>query len=378
MNPNELSLTYSTDEKALILFADVIDSSKYSSVLPMEEYVNQLLEIQKLFVKLGRSYFPIKDYNVSTYTNVDARGDEGTIFYVDQDADPVESLHKAIMFAYELKANLELQHKGGPVPRPINMGIGIHYGTVALMSYLKEISGRMKSLIHHIEGFSINYAKRIESASRIGKYSKIFLSKDAAALISQEPIILVKHNSSLKGIDSNEEVYEVMSAFFDGMPFCRDEFEKFIDTFGKNNNDLNLLRNPWLKGLIVSVLDTRLQNCFDITLKSQYKKQLSEFAWQSPVEDDPILLFWRAKECGEDNNHTLRITYLKNIIKNHPNFLHARIHLAKACWDVATTSSESAEIIYARDTAYEFINKFSDCLSEEEKQCYLKILNKSS
>ena len=378
MNQGEPSLAYSTDEKALILFADVIDSSKYSAVLTMEDYAKQLLEIQKLFVKIGTSYFPIKDNNVSTYTNVDARGDEGTIFYVDQNADSVDSLYKAIMFSFELKARLELLHKNVPVPKPINMGIGIHYGTVALISCLKEISGRTKSIINHIEGFSINYAKRVESASRIGKYSKIFLSKDAASLISLEPIILAKYDSSLKGIDSNEEVYEVMSAFFEDLPFCGDEIERFIDTFGQNNDDLNLLRNPWLKGLVMSVLDTRLRRSFDNTLKSQYRKQLSEFAWRSPVEDDPILLFWRAKECGEDKRHTLRISYLKNIIKSHPKFLHARIQLAKACWDVAKTSSKREEIIYAHDTAYEFVNRFSDCLSEEEKQFYSEILKKCS
>ena len=100
MDQGKSSLSFSTSKKALILFADVIDSSKYSAVLPINEYANQLLEIQSLFVKIGSSYFPVKDNNISTFTSVDARGDEGTIFYVDEDVDPVDSLYKAIKFSF--------------------------------------------------------------------------------------------------------------------------------------------------------------------------------------------------------------------------------------------------------------------------------------
>ena len=367
-------------QDALILFADVIDSSKYSAVLGMMKYAERLLTLQKLFVKLGKTYFPTKD-NIVSYYEVEARGDEGTIFCIDPDIEPADLVFKTLQFAYELKARIGLLWRfediGEVSAQTMKIGVGIHFGKVALITKIKiDEKGLPRSVIEGIEGFSINYGKRVESCSRLGKYSKVFLSKTAASLLDGYPVVLSKHAASMKGIEPSEEIYEVRSAFFEIMPLDPAGFDSeiFISTYTTNAKELKLVNEPWLKGLIISVLDSRLRAAKTDSLKSDYSNKLLELAWMKPSEDDPILLFWRAKECGEKGKHTQMLAYLKQIVELYPDFVHARKKLVKACWEVANKTSIRAEWVLARDIADEFLCRFSSYLSDEEKKYFEEII----
>ena len=367
-------------QNALILFADVIDSSKYSAVLGMVSYAKQLLVLQELFVNLGKMYFPTKG-NITSYYGVQARGDEGTIFCIDPDIEPAELVFKTLQFAYELKARMELLSHIDDIaevaPQTMKIGVGIHFGQVALIPNIRtDEKGLPRSVIGGIEGFSINYAKRVESCSRLGKYSRVFLSKVAASLLDGYPVVLIKHVGSMKGIEASEETYEVRSVFFDTMPFDPAGFdsERFIETYATNAKEFNLVNEPWLKGLIISVLDSRLRAARTQELKSYYSDKLSEFAWMKPTEDDPILLFLRAKECGTKGKHTQMLAYLKQIVELYPDFVHARKKLVNACWEVANKTTIRAEWVLARDIADEFLCRFSSYLSDEEKKYFEEII----
>ncbi len=195
---------------ALILFADVIDSSKYSATLGYIEYAKQLHKLQVLFKSLGQVYFPplTQEERVLYYSQVDARGDEGTIFYYNPDESPDDLIYKAIQFSYELKARIELLDNDSP--KAMKVGIGIHFGKVAIIpEIITDEKGTPRSVIDALQGFSINYAKRIESCSRAGKYSKIILSKKAASCLDGDPIVFTKQLSDLKGIERSEEVFVV-------------------------------------------------------------------------------------------------------------------------------------------------------------------------
>ena len=367
---------------ALILFADIIDSSKYSAVLGIKNYAQQLLELQETFNALGAMYFPQKD-PVFSHAYVKARGDEGIIFYVDADSEAEDLIYKGVQFAFELKARIEmlstLGNHNDPVPKRMKIGVGIHFGQVALISKIgQNEQGENISLISGIEGFAINYAKRIESCSRDGRYSKIFLSKEAASLLEDCPIVFEKHIAPIKGIETSKEVYEVRSAFLERMPYDPEwsESEKFIETYTSESSEHDLLNEPWLKGLIISVLDSRLKSAHDIKIKADYSKRLSEIAWQKPTEDDPILLFWRAKECGAEGKHTQRLTYLKRIAESFPYFVHARKQLVAACYEITKKTKERSEKIYARDVADEFLKRFPEYLTDQEKESFKGILKK--
>jgi hypothetical protein len=65
---------------------------------------------------------------------------------------------------------------------------------------------------------------------------------------------------------------------------------------------------------------------------------------------------------------------LNNLVKLYPNFIHARIKLAEACWEVAKGAQERVEIVYAKNIADEFLTRFDDYLSDDERRLYKEIL----
>jgi class 3 adenylate cyclase len=377
-------------EEALILFADVIDSSKYSATLGYTEYARRLHDIQALFKDLGREYFPTLSPDEECdicYSQVDARGDEGTIFYCNPSESSANIIYKAIKFSYELKARLELlwyKEEEDSSPQPMKIGIGIHFDNVALITKNEECEqDKIRYIISHLEGYSINYAKRLESCSRIGKYSKIIISKKAASFLEGDPIVLTKHTSNLKGIQSNEEIFEVRSAFFDKFPnnddfIYNDELQKnkFINFYSDFENKCDFIHEPWQKSLVLSILDSLyITNDQEQPLKTLYRDKLTRLVWDKLTEDDPIVLFTRAKILGEEKKHTQRLEYLKNLINLYPNFIHARIKLAEACWEVAQKPKERIELVYARNIADEFLNRFPGYLSPQEKELFNSILS---
>lgn len=375
----------SSKEKALILFADVIDSSKYSSVLGVIEYGKQLLGFKEKFIELGNLFFPEVGDKTIAFKRVEARGDEGVVFYVPEDLNTYpELIFKAVQFSLELKAILEIQgglNPSGTSPKAMQIGIGIHFGEVATVagSVLNDAEGRYQSIITDIMGYEINYAKRLESCSRVGKFSNIFLSMDAVALLDGFPIAYNKHNVSMKNIHDNEDVYEIMSAYLDKTPYSSrwSDKECYIDAYTtKAIKHHSMLRHPWQKGLAVSILDSRFKEAFTESMKAKYSDMLSGVVWGNPVENDPILLFRRAMECHASGKLTQSARYLNQILNEHPYFMHAKIKLIRTCWEISESKAECAEKIYARDIADEFAHKFPDFLDEEEKELCKIILAK--
>lgn len=368
---------------ALILFADVIDSSKYSATLGYIEYAKQLTKLQSLFKSLGEVYFPPLELEkrIEGYSHVDARGDEGTIFCYLPDNDPDELIFRAIQFSYELKARIELIDSDSP--KAMKVGVGIHYDKVALVPTLHKFqdSKMPRSIIESLQGFNINYAKRVESCSRSGRFSKIMLSKKAASYLDGYPVVFTKQIANLKGIDPSEEIFEVKSAFFNKMPYddAYDNSEQFIEKYRKCHiaSHCDFTHEPWQKSIALSVISYLYENAAS-SLKTDYLKNLTDLAWMRFDEDDPLLLFTRAKICGHEKKHSQRLEYLDRLVKAYPEFVHARIKLAEACWELSKCAKERAEIVFARNIADEFLSRFDDYLSEKERSLYKKILKRKT
>jgi len=362
---------------ALLVFADIIESSKYSAVLGYTNYAERLLYFQKNFIKLGRKYFPEPKDETQEYCDVNTRGDEGTVFFAPLDSEEIpELIFRAIEFIYHLKGVLRFgiseEDDETASPRKIGVGAGIHIGKVTFAIQIEK----NRSKIHHLEGFSINYAKRVESCSRLGKYSKIFLSKQAAKQLEDKPVTCSYTLSPMKGIGENIEVYEVQSGLFSGMKIeLNDE------------NDANLSKNiqflanfpseieeEWMKALAISVLDCLLSKSRVKPRRAEYRKEQLKLAWFSAIENDPILLYMRAKEYEEKCEYTQQLRYLKQIVSNHPDFIHARKSLIKACWAVINNEKDEKEIVYVRDLAKEYMEKFRNLLTTEEEKGFKDLL----
>ena len=381
MKRNTMPRQPSDVRDALLVFADVVESSKLSAYLGPLDYAQQILNFQNLFANLGRKYFPEEKDKSAEYSLITARGDEGLLFYVTDEIPKTDMIYMALEFVVELKGRLKmavtLDENSDRPARGIELGAGIHYGPVALLTALKkDDKGRARSFIDGLEGYSINYAKRVESCSRQGSYSRVFLSKEAASVLDGDPIIFSKTMAPLKGIGENVEVFEIQSGYFHDIPISTElpEDESFINFLNELAENPEKIDEPWIKPLIVSVIDSRLKEIGDPAQKAIYQRRLTNLAWHRPSEDDPILLFIRAREYDKKNQQTARITYLKKILDRFPHFIPARKQLVDACWKITRQKTERSERIFARDTAKEFINKFPAYLSDSETRQFKSIV----
>jgi class 3 adenylate cyclase len=363
---------------ALLVFADIVDSSKYSAVLGRLEYAKRLLEFQKLFKTVGQKYFPEPSDPTQEFCKVNARGDEGTIFFATcTEVNLSETVFRAIEFLYHLKGLLRYgsaeEDNEASSPKQIGLGAGIHIGKVAFAVAFEN----NRSIIKQIEGFDINYAKRVESCSRIGKYSRIFLSKEAAKLLEDKPIVFTSTNASMKGIEENTKVYEVQSGLFSGLKMDTD-IDKCSEVMIERVKELAYqpikIEEPWNKSLIISVLDCLIRDTIVSDRKKEYRELQLNLAWHSSIEDDPILLYLRARDFEEKRQYTQQLRYLKQIAHECPDFVHAKKRLIKSCWAITKRKSERSELVFARDLAKEFLEKFPHLLSEEEKKDYRKLV----
>lgn len=372
-------------KKALILFSDIIDSSVYSSILGIEQYAKDILKFQRLFKDLAETHFKKSPAIKNAFLRINTGGDEGSIFLIaDENSklSPGDLIYQAIQFAFELKALLELfiEPEKDIVPRKMHLGTGIHFGDVATV--LKKngqvgVSSKMAE-IHHIEGYTINYAKRIESSTRLGKYSQVFLSKAARAYIWTHPIVLEKHKTELKGISKSEDVFEVRSAFFRDMPlnYSTKVIDRFLDKYVVDPMNLDFVNEPWLKSFSVSVLDSIVERQTFQSAKQKYRDRQTKIAWRNHAEDDPILLFMRALDCEAKKRHTRRLSILRDLISRYPSFIYAQKELVKAIADVMEQNSLPSELVYAKDIAEELIAKYRDILKNGEVAEFEKIVEK--
>jgi len=358
--------------EALLVFADVIESSKFSAVLSYEAYAERLLSFQEKFEQLGKRYFPEPDDKTERYTQVSARGDEGTVFVIDADLEPTQLVFRAIEFLYHLKGQLKFPTKkiedSGEAPSRIGVGAGVHFGKVA---YTTELRGG-HSVISGIEGFSINFAKRLESSSRDGNHSHVMLSKEALRFVEDELAIFIPVTTEMKGIHKSVEVYEVRSGLFDSLMLdstCPSDV-KLTDQATELASNPSTIDEPWVKSLVLSVLEALLKRSLIQTRRSEYREKQVKLAWHSPTEDDPILLYLRARHFSETNKYTQQLRYLQKIVQTYPELVHARKKMVEACWQIAKNKPERAELVFARDVATEFLERFDYLLTPKEKDRY--------
>lgn len=364
---------------ALLVFADIVDSSKYSAVLGYTEYARRLFNFQHTFRTLGKRYFPDVKDPTREYSEVQARGDEGIVFFAETRPDFQEMVFRAIEFLFHLKGRLRLgaenEEEGAVSPRRIGLGAGIHVGKVAFAT--KQVDNR--SVIHRLEGFSINYAKRVESCSRIGQYSHIFLSKEAGKFLEDKPVVLARTVAPMKGIEEKAEVYEVQSGLFGGLRIDHEDAEdsgllEQIRMFASHGAQID---EPWIKSLVVSILDWLIKTSIVQQRRVDYQNTQLKLAWRTSIEDDPILLYLRARDFGEKKEYTQQIRYLKQIVEKHPEFVHARKRMIKACWEVIKGGAQPKELVFARDMAKEFLDHFPRLLDTEEKKDYRILIDQA-
>jgi len=356
-------------KNAVIIFTDIIDSSRYSAILGIEQYAENIITFQNTFDKVSKEYFCETKYLEGAYFCYKSQGDEGAIFIIPDETthDPSEIIYLAVHYAFQLKAGLSISFLGDTSMKKMQIATGIHFGKVATVKNNKVMEVPPEK-IDNIEGYTINYAKRIESSARFGKYSRVFLSKSASSFLSYKPVVLERHEVDLKGISQLEDVFEVRSAF------CKDlkidifkEKELFSETF-ISGIGLDLLEEPWLKSYVISVLESIRKKQTNPAIEKKYYQKISDFIWKDHAENDPIVLFVRALHCGNDDKHTRKVSILKEIIDKFPSFVFAKRQLIKAISDVSAHSNLSSEFVYAREISSELLEKYPQAVGGDEER----------
>ncbi len=191
--------------KSLILFADLIGCSEISDEASIKEYAGVLHE----FSRAARDAYRISgmqwwgDYiqrereRRQRVIETKLGGDEVSIFLhpdvLEEECGRVAGLsvyeiglRRLLMFAFALKLNWlfsdynKKRLEDGRLPRDV--GVGIHFGNVFLQRDRLSLEGH--PLRYAAEGYAINLTKRIESASRRGTSTKIFISNEVKGLLN--------------------------------------------------------------------------------------------------------------------------------------------------------------------------------------------------
>ena len=208
---------------ATILFADIVGCAEVSNELSPQKYDEFVSEFHRIGMEVQALLFPEGEYSVEEL-ELAVRGDEvclilhttpevsGDTWVQDEAAQRKrrEEVEKAVLFAVCLKmlwlvSDYNKQRVANHL-LPRDIGVGIHHGPVIFTPH--PATGREKSS----EGFAINLAKRIEGVSRLGQWSKVFVSKEVRSLLGESNLELEFDEGrryNLKGITTAPHLHEV-------------------------------------------------------------------------------------------------------------------------------------------------------------------------
>ena len=179
------------DRDTVVMFVDIMSSSELSNYNSPKAFSDLAKDFQSCFKGT------CKDYTEAWYDKgeenylYNARGDEG-IFMAFPEKDK-EDIHNHIDIAINIALALKRRwiSYDGNIKRiesgllPIDLAIGIHMGKTYLTSGKKDPPNNPFGMSP--EGYAINLAKRVESESRSGKYTRIFVSEAAHGRLNYLP-----------------------------------------------------------------------------------------------------------------------------------------------------------------------------------------------
>ena len=202
-------------KRAVILFADIMNSSELANSLIFEEYNVFVEEFQQVMGEvLNGNILCMKEYSPGSNFEASIRGDEVClILYTDNIEEDIKTVFRV---AVEMKRkwltskkNVQRIKDGRNI---IDIGIGVNCGYLIVSDHHRIVGKKITSQ-RTAEGYSINLAKRIEGYSREGDYSKIFVSRSVFNILRVKFQIAFSrvHRATFKGIAQRIPIYEVKS-----------------------------------------------------------------------------------------------------------------------------------------------------------------------
>ncbi len=337
-------------KQALVFFVDLVGSSSVSSERSIESYWRDY--VRPFYVAIERVYsqYCLHDdasFSLVRRSNVSGdnaflysyRGDEliGMVLFPRKEdrfspriqtavQEVVRSLYVLKLFWLASRYNLERISDG---LRPRDIAVGIHIGPINLIRHVTRQNPAsqtvdLEKVSYHV-GYTINLAKRIESASRGGESSRIFASGDVFAVADEarrernqmlreqkedleilDSVMFVKPRlgtaQQFKGIDPPPDVCEldlsdrakdVFSLLkSDGL---RSSVRLMADAIAGPLRTADRKANPWVIQRLDRVTDKDMDNLYEhfrshSSLWFQGDASLLLTAWDHPMKKDALEL----------------------------------------------------------------------------------------
>ena len=203
----------------VVLFADVVGCSEISNNKEIKIYNQFINDFQDCFKKVCEHYEKEEYKGNEQFFDYRTRGDEGCLkIFVQNRDDLTFDIDNSIKIALDIKRKWLLEDENrkriDDGLLPIDIAIGIHAGKV----FINKEKDEKGEDTYRPEGYAINLAKRVESASRRGKFSHVLVSESAhGQLYNLRDQNTYRFDTpftiSPKGISRNIKVFEIKHHF---------------------------------------------------------------------------------------------------------------------------------------------------------------------
>jgi len=359
-----------------IIFIDLVDSSIYSKILKTKNYAELLELFQETAKRVYQSFYDKYHKNdsknwFSEPSEVRPRGDEAVIFFTTDMSleNNAYDIELAVKFALQVKFEWKkvlIESGKYETKSHVDLAVGINRGLVS------GITDEDMNIIK-IEGYEINYAKRVESSSRLGENTNIFLSEKARNLIKSANIVFKKYeNCNLKGLEERTTLYEVDEFIFDDLPYSYDSTMKNLIE-KKMSKEIAGNKKQWLEQYIISIFYSEFSKKVNI----QYKEYILDWIEKSVFIDKIFYRYLKASLLDDDKYFLLKLKYFQDIIKDEPTFIAPRLELIELYRKHESKLTALDPIKFQiKNYIDEMFNFYPDIINPEEKVTYNAILDK--
>jgi class 3 adenylate cyclase len=252
-----------------VLFVDLVASSEFASVLGLEAYANYVDSFEQLCRTQCAHFFETFHANKKWQFGRDYVwhfvGDELVVFMHTEKA--TQNIYQLLALAITLKCawlgttlNAERLESGTATAE---LAAGINIGNVWARASKADEHGNVR---YKPRGFSINVAKRIESASREGQHFRIYMSDPAMKRVNRQArniLFSPRKILPMKGVVVPIGVYEVVDSFLDPSPRLEP-------------NLLEGFRRVAYKALRANSYDLWIHSCLQVSEEVRNKKRITE------------------------------------------------------------------------------------------------------
>jgi len=336
-------------KNAIILFADLVGSSRLSDVLRPLDYDDIIKEFHHN-ASASLQHLDIPNNIVNCDGGV--RGDEVVLIMTvenlenkDQYLENISLTAKeALKFAVDLNVRWFLSSKNQlriqSNATPHRLGIGLHYGQVVLDEHTR---GRwnlentkwtwLPKQCMVAEGFAINFAKRVEGVSRSGNTSAIALSQSFYSICRNAGLpVFIGHalSGDTKGFEEREPIFELV-----GQSVLTEQSDLIGEDNDANDRNLELIKKAFARDpeKTLLILELVIDIIFRKGGNDNYEVIIQLADEAAKFITNPFMLLYRAARAYHRKGDFERAMRLfKQAAFGEPSLVWAHLDLAAGHW----------------------------------------------